>query len=425
MSPSVIGLLILAVVIVLFLTGWIPSAQAAVLGCILFVLTGICSATEVFSSMADSTVILVVGMLIVGEAMFSVGLAYDVGNFIRRVTGNNERRLIFAAGLISALLSSFLSNVTVIAMAISIINSIVRTSKNFRSKQLYLPIIIGASFGGILTLVGSTPQVTAMNILQETTGATLKIFDFTAIGAILVITYLLHATFTGYKLGDKIWGSRPEEDEREIAEDANMSFVAEVPQYKKIMMLVIFLGMIVLFATGVIPVSLTAALGAVACVALRLIGERKAMAAVDWRIVIRLGGCLGIAKGLKASGFGDLISGGFIKIFGDQVSPMVLLAVAVLLVMIISNFITNSTAVVIVLPPVLAICTALGYNPVTYTMAIAYGANLCICTPLASAQMALAMAGGYKFSDYVKYGILLEILVYIEIVALTPLFFPF
>ena len=108
MSPSVIGLLILAVVIVLFLTGWIPSAQAAVLGCILFVLTGICSATEVFSSMADSTVILVVGMLIVGEAMFSVGLAYDVGNFIRRVTGNNERRLIFAAGLISALLSSFL-----------------------------------------------------------------------------------------------------------------------------------------------------------------------------------------------------------------------------------------------------------------------------------------------------------------------------
>jgi len=426
LGSNIVGLLILLLVIILFLTNWIPSAVAAVIGCLLFVATGICSASEIFAPMADSTVILVVGMLIVGEAMFNTGVAYDAGNFILRITHHDERRIIFFTGLISALLSSFLSNVSVIAMAISIINSITSVSTKIKKIQLYLPIIMGASFGGILTLVGSTPQITALGILQKMNGGTLHVFDFTPGGIVLVAIYLAYVTIVGPKLGEKIWGDR--DTEYDVAEDIKkIKQDAIVPSYskrKKIIMLLIFIMMIILFATEKFSVAFTSVLGAILCVVFGLTNENSALKSVDWRIIIRLGGCLGIAKGLQISGFGELISHAFIALFGNQIPAIVFLGASVLLVMIVSNFITNSTAVVIVLPPTLAICSSLHFNPVAFTLAIAYGANLCFCTPLASAQMALALAGGYRFSDYFKYNIILEILTYIAIITVVSILYP-
>lgn len=193
---------------------------------------------------------------------------------------------------------------------------------------------------------------------------------------------------------------------------------------KKITMIVVFAVMVALYSTELIPNALTASVCALACVVTRCTTETRIIRGLDFRIIIRLGGCLGIAKGLYASGCCDLIANSFIRLFGETMPPMVLLAASLFLVILISNFISNSTAVMIVLPSTLAICTMLGFNAVSFTLALSYGANLCLCTPLASAQLAMSMAAGYRFSDYVKYNFPLQLLLYLAVLLLIPIFFP-
>lgn len=425
LTTPIIGLAILLLTIILFLTDWIPSATAAVLGCALFVLTGICSVSEAFSGFSDSTVILVFGMMVVGDALFNSGLAYDIGNFVIRTARGSEVRILLIVGAVSAVMSAFLSNVAVIAMALAIVNSIVQTSKNLKPMHLYLPATLGAIFGGSVTLVGSTPQQAAQGVLQAATGQTMGVFDFVYVGIPLVVIYLVYITTIGPKLARKIWGDRADCRLDSIDSGNSMEhLVIKGNQRKKITMSVIFVAMVFLYASEIIPIALTAALCALACIVTRCTTEKRLLKELDFRILIRLAGCLGLAEGLYASGCCDLIASSFINLFGAQMHPMVLLAASVFLVILISNFISNSTAVMVVLPSTLAIVSMLGYNAVSYTLAISYGASLVICTPLASAQIAMSLAAGYRFSDYFKYNIFLQILVYLLILLLLPVFFP-
>ena len=92
--------------------------------------------------------------------------------------------------------------------------------------------------------------------------------------------------------------------------------------------------------------------------------------------------------------------------------------------MLISNFVTNSTAVVIMLPIALSVCSANSFNPISFALGIVYAANLTYSTPLANAQTAMTLVAGYKFSDYFKYTGLLALLICLSIIVFVPVFFP-
>ena len=104
---------------------------------------------------------------------------------------------------------------------------------------------------------------------------------------------------------------------------------------------------------------------------------------------------------------------------------MALLVSAALLSVVVSNFISNSTAVIIVLTPVLALCSHMGFSPIPFGLAVCYGANLAFATPLANAQIGVTMIAGYQFQDYFKVNVLLELLIVLLTAIFVPLFFPF
>ena len=187
-------------------------------------------------------------------------------------------------------------------------------------------------------------------------------------------------------------------------------------------MVAILALMIVLFITEIVSNAVTACICASLCVITGCTNEKRVMRNMDWPVLFRLAGCLGIGAGIDASGCGELIAGAFMSVFGADVSPFMLLAGAVFMSIVISNFISNSTAAFIVLPPVLAICSEYGFNPMAFAIGISYSVSLCFATPLANAQTGMTMVAGYKFNDYFKYNFLLEIIVFIGIVAFVPLF---
>lgn len=426
-SSQFIALGILLFCIVFFLTEWIPSTLTCVIACFLFALTNVCTFSQAFSGFSNSIVILVFGLMVVGDAMFESGVSQSIGKKVMQLASHSERRFILIAGTTAALISMFLANTAVIAMFLAISNSVSQTNKDVRLKNICLATSMAAMFGGSCTLVGSTPQLTVQSILEGSGVQTLAMWDYLPIGLILTALYMVYVLWIGYPLGKRIWGGRDDEEDGSSMATFDPDSTRELKEgskRKKIYMVCILLLMIVLFITEWISNVMTACLCAILCVLTGCTTEKNVLKNMNWAVLIRLAGCLGIAVGIDKSGCGELIANSFIAVFGSDVMPIVFLSAAVLLVMIISNFITNSTAVFVVLPPVLAICTQLGFNPRAFALAICYGANLCFVTPLANAQTGMTMVAGYQFKDYFKYNIWLELIVLVAIILFIPIFWP-
>ncbi len=420
MTPAVISLIILAACIVLFITRPIPNAATACLGCLAFALTGVCTIGEAFSGFSNSTVLLMFGMMVVGIALMDTGAAKLIGNYVAKVSRGKEKLFIFMAGISSAILSTFLSNTAVIAIFLPIIASIVQSEPSMSRKNMTLPVTMGAMFGGVCTLVGSTPQLTANGILQEMTGLELKMFDFFLPGVCLTAVYMLFVLTIGHKIGNKVWGGSDSVTEEDAP--VNMEEVT-VNKRKLITMIIIFFITIVLFIGDWIPTATTAILAALLCIVTKCTSQKSIIKHMDWSVVFILAGCLGLASGLTKGGAGELMSEGITKILSPDVAPILIFAIFVFATMLVSNFITNSTAVVIFLPIALALCQPYGINPLPMTLGIVYAANLTFSTPLANAQTAMTLVAGYKFSDYIRYTWILDILVFLTILITVPLFY--
>ncbi len=423
MSPDVISLLILGITILLFLTNWIPSTATAVLGCALMVLTGVSKFSTAFSGFSNSIVVLVFALQTVGMAMHNSGLAYKTGKLILRFA-YNERLFVVIAILISGCLSMFLANTAVIAMFIAIMNSVVNSSDTIKLKHICLPVTMGAMFGGVCTLVGSTPQMMVQSIMEENAGITYKMFDYMPVGLILMAVLILYYLFIGYPLGHRMWKDDEDDSDQEklssVTKKANLTVGTVRDQ---IIVGVVMVIMFMLFITEIVSNTMAAVIAMFLLIVTRQISETDVIQNMDWRVLIRLAGCLGLASCLADSKGGELIASSFIGVFGQSISPTMLLILTVILTMVISNFITNSTAIFIVLPPMVAIASSLGYSCLPLGIACCYAGNLCFATPLANAQTGLTMVAGYKFSDYVKYNGLLEIIVAAVIIFFVPIFF--
>ena len=130
-----------------------------------------------------------------------------------------------------------------------------------------------------------------------------------------------------------------------------------------------------------------------------------------------------IAKGLISSGGSALVGEWFQKIVGDSISPYLLFCILILMVQITGELITDSTAIVMVLPIVISIAPKLGLNVYAYALGITLAVAVGYSTPLGSSTLGMAMSAGYKFRDFFKYSIWFDILAYITIIITVPLIY--
>lgn len=414
---DIVSLIIFGACIVLFIWDKLPMATTAILGCVAMVVAGVCDFGTAFGQFASSTVILTIGVMVIGAAISETGLAQTIGSWIVRVAKGSEIKLICGTYLVSAAMSMFLTNSAVLAVFIPIIMGLSLSGDRISSKNLIMPIAIGCVLGGTATLVGSTQQMTAQGLLEDAGERLFHTFDFTPVGGVLVLVGLLYCLTVGRKLSRRIWGDRPSETEYRPPEAA-----AGQSRGKQITVAVIFVLTVVLYVTEWLPLAITSTAAALLCIITGCISQKNAVTAVNWDIVGRLAGCLGIAKALEAAGGTTLIADGFKQLVGTSLSPWLLFAVLVLLVQVTSEVISNSTAILIVLPIVLAIAPEMGLNPYTFALGITLASGAALSCPLASSTLGMSMVVGYRFNDYFKYNIWLDVINFALIVTLVPLY---
>jgi di/tricarboxylate transporter len=151
---------------------------------------------------------------------------------------------------------------------------------------------------------------------------------------------------------------------------------------------------------------------------------REAYDAIDWPIIILLGAMIPVGEALETTGGAQLVADGLLQLSG-QFPPVVTLAIVLVGTMTLSDIINNAATVVLMAPIAMKLAYALGVSPDPFLMAVAVGASCAFLTPIGHQSNTLVMGpGGYKFGDYWRLGLPMEILVVAVGLPLILFFWP-
>ncbi|MGO3127282.1 MAG: SLC13 family permease [Luteimonas sp.] len=178
-------------------------------------------------------------------------------------------------------------------------------------------------------------------------------------------------------------------------------------------------------ALGWTSIVASALLGCVALVALRLLDPDEAYEAIDWRVILLLAGIIPLGIALQKTGGAAFAANHLINLVGHY-GPTATLAAVYLMTSTLTEFMSNNASAVLVVPIAIATADSLGVDPKPFLIAVAFAASTSFATPISyQTNTMVYTAGNYRFSDFVKVGMPLNIIFLITATLLIPRFFPF
>ena len=420
MEPITITLCLLVFAIIMFLWEKVPLAVTSMVVCVALVVTGVLDLKQAFAGFIDSNVILFVAMFIVGGALFETGMANKVGGVITHFA-KTEKQLIFIIMVVVGVMSGFLSNTGTAAVLIPVVIGVAAKS-GFTRSRLLMPLVFAAALGGNLSLIGAPGNLIAQSALQNI-GSGFGFFEYAKVGLPMLVCGILYFLTIGYKFLPNNSNSS------EVGSIGEQRDYSHVPRWKQILSLVVLiatiLGMIFEKQTG-ISLTVAGCIGALVLVITGVLTEKQAYKAIDSQTIFIFGGTLALAKALEMTGAGKLVADQVIGLLGNNSSPFMLLVVVFALSVVMTNFMSNTATVALLVPVSLSIAAGMGADPRAVLMATVIGSSCAYATPIGMpANMMVLSAGGYKFVDYAKSGIPLIIVSTIVSLILLPILFPF
>lgn len=176
-------------------------------------------------------------------------------------------------------------------------------------------------------------------------------------------------------------------------------------------------------ATGLMPISVSALIGVGLMIALNCLSWRDAGNALSTQVVMIIVTSLALGKALMGTGMADYLAIGFANVVSDLPIPVILSAF-ILIMTVLTNVVSNNAAAVIGTPIAAAIATQLGTDPIPFVLAVLFGANMSFATPFGyQTNLLILSAGGYKFSDFLRVGIPLTIVMWLGFSFLLPVLY--
>lgn len=192
-------IVVLAGMIVLFLTEKLPIDLTAFLGLVILIFTGYVTADQAFSGFASSAVITMLSIFIVSGALMNAGVADFAAVWIHRLVGSRELPLLITVMLTAGILSAFMNNIAATAVLMPAVASLSRRAGLQPSKS-FMPLSFGAILGGTTTLVGTPPNILAGSVLADRNLKPFELFDFTPLGAVLLTLGIVYMATLGRRL---------------------------------------------------------------------------------------------------------------------------------------------------------------------------------------------------------------------------------
>ena len=189
-------LIILLISAILFVSGKVRSDLVAICALLALLLCQILTPTEALSGFSNTTVIMMVGLFIVGGGIFQTGLAKMIGSKVMSLAGNSETKMFLLVMLVTGTIGAFVSNTGTVALMLPIIVSMAAGAGK-SPRRFLMPLAFASSMGGMMTLIGTPPNLIVSDTLANAGFAPLSFFSFLPVGLVILgvgILFLLPMT---------------------------------------------------------------------------------------------------------------------------------------------------------------------------------------------------------------------------------------
>ena len=193
----VFGLLL--VTILLFVSNILRLDIVAVMVVLTLMISGLLSPGEALAGFGDPVVLLIAGLFVVGEGLVRTGVAHSMGNWLIGVSGTGENRQLVMLMLVVAALSAFMSSTGAVAIFIPVALNMA-SKAGVSPSRLLMPMAIASMIGGMLTLIGTPPNLVVSTELTREGLASFGFFDFTPMGFLMLALGLGYVLLLGRKL---------------------------------------------------------------------------------------------------------------------------------------------------------------------------------------------------------------------------------
>ena len=449
LSPEAHKLLaIMTLVALWWITEPVPIPVTSLIGPTLCVVFGVVKMKEAFAAFANPMIFLFMGGFMIAKAMMVNGvdkrIAYGIMSM--RWVGDDPRRIFLAIGLACMLCSGWISNTATAAMMFPIALGLLEAIREMMAAQgkiialnsykyatgLMLMTAYACSIGGVLTPIGTPPNIIMLGFLNEMCDLHVSFFQWMVWGFVAMVVYFIiayivlarmfpsdvkHIEGASEFIAGKVKGlgrwTRAQKN-------TMIAFLVAVILWVTPGILSIFLGTqspVLNRYNALFPEAIAAMVGALLLFFLPVdlknhkmtLEWKDAVAGVEWGTLLLFGGGLAMGGMMYATGLSKWIGDQIINFMGGNPTELLLIAVFCVMSLLLSEL-TSHTAATNMIGP-LAIGTALsaGFNPVPVAVGVALSASLGFMLPVSTPPNAIVYASGYvPITKMIKSGVFID-----------------
>ncbi|MDX8401686.1 MAG: DASS family sodium-coupled anion symporter [Mariprofundaceae bacterium] len=401
------ALLVFGLCLALWVTQLLPLPVTSILGLSLLPALGVMPSAEAYAMFGNPAVFFILGAFVLAAGVMRTGLAEHLALWVFDRAGPSGLRLLLAMLLLPAGMACFMPEHAVVAVLLPLVAAVARGMGLVRGDRfataLFLALAWGAVIGGVTTLLGGARGPLALAILEQSAGASFGFAQWTLAALPVVVPMLALAAWMLMRISD--WRGADMAGARARIEARRLELGRLDGRGRMMAALMLATVAAWLLAGEALDLAAISLLAVVAMFALRIARWRDVQAHVDWGVVLMYGGAIAVASALEASGAGAWLAE---RIWPDGLSPWGMLMLLALGTMLLTESISNSAAVAIMLPLALPVAARAGVDPVTVAIAVGIVSGFAFMLPMGTPANAMVLGSGHvRLAQMLRFGLAL------------------
>jgi di/tricarboxylate transporter len=431
---QIITLVVLAAVVAALIQDKLRADVVALAGAAVLLLTGAVRPSEVQGAFGSPAIVTLASLFVIAHAMELSGLLdlliRKAVRLCRRIGATGLWLLIAACGAASA----FVNNTPIVVLAAPVVRDVSK-SLGLDPRRFLLPLSYVAVLGGCCTLIGTSTNLLVDDMARASGQPPFGIFEITPVGVLVALAGGLYLVATGRLLeaGPARETPRPIHHHIthvDVAGDAigDPEVFAEERVFapaRAAASVLVFFGVVLVAALGIAPIAAAAFAGAVLLILMRTIRPEEAYGGLRPEVLLLIAGMVVIGIALEQTGLAASATDAFAGSIGGF-GPLMALILLYGATLILTELLSNATVAVLVTPLAVAMAETLGVSPRPFLVAVMIAGSAAFATPFGyQTNVLVYQMGGYRYMDFVRVGLPLNVVTWIVAVAAIPWFFPF
>ncbi|MEZ5335102.1 MAG: DASS family sodium-coupled anion symporter [Methanolobus sp.] len=423
-GKNALGIFIVA--ILLWTTNAIPLSVTGLLVIALLPLLNVMPSKDAFALFGNQAVFFIMGAFILAAAMMKTGISKRAALVMLNIFDGTPRRLLFSVMLSSALLSFIMPEHAVAAMMFPVVAAIADSLdlEPLNSKYgtlLFLSMAWGTIIGGVGTLLGGARNPLAIGLLEENSGMTISFFEWCQaivpiVFVMLAIGFIILNLF--FKIDIHDVRSARSVLKRHLKRMGKISI-----NEKKAGLIFVLTVLAWIFFGHIIGLAVIAVISGVSLFILDIITWDDVESNVNWGIILMYGGAISMGSALVQTGAVEWIAN--TVLYNGYPNAFFTLIIISLVAKFLTEGISNSAAVAILLPIGFSLGSIIGINPIAMTYMVSVPAGLAFILPMGTPANAIAYSSGYyEIKEVLVPGLILNLISWIVFILMALIYWP-